>query len=249
MHPTESASEEIHEPESQAPDEASPEATDEQTSPSWWQRLTSRSRREESAPPPEESEQATESARRTLTDTELQRLVQSEADKREAARNKSARDAERKRLRDEDPWALAEQMRQEEQTSEQQAQLDQAIDNIARFHDSLTLEPLMSTLEPEEQERLMKLPGAGLGADGRKLLTTEAIKSLEKHWKAEGAREAEAKLRRDPVFRKRVMSELNGGFSSPEPLPSGSATRNNGRSSQDVNDMLRQRIGLQTSRE
>src|SRR5262245_5594436 len=177
MHPTENP-EDIHEPEAQAPDQASPEATDEEASPSWWQRLTSRVRREELPPQPEEPDPAAaESGQRMVSESEFQRRVQSEVDRREAARNKEQRDAERKRLRDEDPWQLAEMERQEEQSQEQQAQLKSAIDNIAHFHDSLTLIPLVEALEPTERERLMKLPGAGEGADGRKLLTNEAIKS------------------------------------------------------------------------
>lgn len=247
MHPTESEPESIHEPDAQTPEPASPEETDERPSHAWWQKFTSRWRQEE-APQPEEPAESAEPQPRMVTDEELQRLIQSEADKREAARNKAARDEERKRLRDEDPWALAELERQEEQTQEQQAQLDQAIDNIARFHDSLVLEPLVNTLDPAERERLMKLPGAGVGADGRKLLATEALKSLEKHWRAEGAREAEAKLRRNPAFRKQVMSELSGDVGSPELLPSGSsATPSRGRGNQAVNDFLRQQIGVHKS--
>lgn len=249
MHPTESDQEAVHEAESQVAEESSPEATEEQPSPSWWQRMTSRLHHEEEAPSSEEPQAAAEPDRRTLTDTELQRLIQSEADRREAARNKSARDAERKRLRDEDPWALAEMERQEEHQAVQETQVNEVMQGIAQIHDSVTLVPMLEILEPAEKERLLQLPGAGLGVDGRKLLTVETLKSLEKHWRAEGAKEAEAKLRRSPTFRKQVMSELNGGFSSPEPLPSGSATRNNGRSSQEVNDMLRQQIGMQASRE
>jgi hypothetical protein len=250
MHPTESEPE-VHEAESQAAAEPSPEATDEQPSPSWWQRIANRfTQGEEDAPSPEEApaEQA-EPDRRTLTDTELQRLIQSEADKREAARNKAARDAERKRLRDEDPWALAEIERQEEQKASQDAQVNEVMQGIARIHDSVTLIPMLEILEPAEKERLLQLPGAGEGVDGRRLLTVETLKALEKHWKAQGEREAEAKLRRNPTFRKQVMSELNGGFSSPEPLPSGSATRNHGRSSAEINDMFRQQVNLPTSRE
>ena len=250
MHPTESEHEAVHEAESQATEETSPEATEEQPSPSWWQRLTSRLHHEEEAPPPEESQEAqAEASQRTLTDAELQRLIQSEADKREAARNKAARDAERKRLRDEDPWALAEMERAEEEKQAQDGRVNEVMQGIAQVHDSVTLVPMLEILEPAEKERLLQIPGAGIGVDGRKLLTVETLKSLEKHWRAEGAKEAEMKLRRNPTFRKQVMSELHGDYSSPEPLPSGSATRTNGRGSQAVNDMLRQQIGLPTSRE
>jgi len=249
MHPTEQAPEDIREPDSQAPDEASPEETEDAASPSWWQRLTSRVfTREEPEPSTEEPETAPapETQARMLTDADIQRLVQSEADRREALKNKTARDAERKRLRDEDPWQLAELERQEEQAQTQNAQLDELFQGIGRAHDEVTLVPLMQALEPAEYERLMQLPGAGVGGDGRKLLTAEALKSLEKRWRAEGAKEAEAKLRKNPTFRKQVMSEFNGGTSSPELLPSGSVSRNNGRSSEQINDMLRQQVNLPT---
>jgi len=245
MQPTES--QDVHEPEAQAPTDASPEATDnsDKPSPSWWQRLTSKlSPHEEPEPSSEEPQPVAEPEQRTLTDAEVQRLVQSEVDRREAARNKAARDAERKRLRDEDPWAFAEQERQQEQAQTQDNQLTELLQSIGRVHDEVTLVPLMNALEPAERERLMKLPGAGLGADGRKLLTEETLKALEKHWRAQGAKDAEAKLRRNPAFRKQVFAENHEDAIEPELLPSGST--GNGRRSHDINAMLRSQVGLPT---
>jgi hypothetical protein len=86
----------------------------------------------------------------------------------------------------------------------------------------------------------MKLEGAGTGLEGRKLVVGEALKALEKHWKAEGEREAEAKLRRNPAFRKQVLGESRGTAVEPELLPafSGSAT------DRKVSDILRGYYGL-----
>lgn len=254
MQPTEQPAD-VHEPEPQASEETSPEETEGEASPSWWTRLTSRVfSREESEPSPEESNQApAQPEQRTLTQADIDRLIQSEADRREAMRNKAARDAERKRLRQEDPWAYAEQEAAEEeaqvQAQQQDAQLNDLFQAIGKEHDKYTLDPLMQavhTQDPKEYERLMQLPGAGFGTEGRKLLTSEALKSLEKRWKAEGEKEAEAKLRTNQAFRKQVFSEFSGGFSSPELLPSGTAKRPNGRGTQVVNDMLRQQVNLPT---
>ena len=251
MHPTESGtpSEDVHEPQAaEAPAETSPEATEDQASPSWWQRLTSRfTGREESEPSTEESPaEAAQTAQRTLTDDELQRLIQSEVDKREAARNKAARDAERKRLRDEDPWQYVEQERMQEQAQLQDSQLTETLQAIGQIHDAVTILPMLEQLDPKEKERLMSLPGAGVGVDGRKLLTAEALKSLEKHWRAQGAKDAEARLRRNGSFRKQVLAEFGGDRAEPEQVPNGSYARAR-TSSQDVNDMLRRQLGMNTT--
>lgn len=247
MQPTESSpsSSDVHATEPTERTEASPEQTDERPSPSWWNTLTSKlsSRRgEEAAPSAEESTAETESQTRTLSNEEIARLVQSEADRREALRNKEARDAERRRLRDEDPWQYAEDERQVENAQQTDAQLNQLFQGIGQLHDTATLVPLMEALDPKERERLLALPGAGVGVDGRKLLTTETLKSLEKHWRAEGARDAETKLRRNPTFRKQLMSEL-GGFGEPEVVPPSGAV-SNGVSSDDINNYLRRQIGV-----
>lgn len=247
MQPTEQpapSSTDVHATEPADRTEASPEQTDEHPSPSWWNTLTSKlsgRRGEEAAPSAEEPTAESELQTRTLSNEEIARLVQSEADRREALRNKEARDAERKRLRDEDPYEYAEQERLAEAQQAQNAQLGEFFQNIGRLHDSATLVPLMDALDEKERQRLLALPGAGDGVEGRKLLTTEAMKALEKQWRAEGAKDAEAKLRRNQTFRKQLMSEF-GGSSEPEVVPQSGAV-NNGVSSEDINNWLRSQIG------
>jgi len=242
MQPTEETSTpDVHE--SQAEPEASP-ATEEQASPSWWQRvkdkIPSLGTREESEPSTEES---AADGQRTLTDEEVQRLVQAETDRREAARNKAFRDEERKRLRDEDPWEYAEQERAAEAAAQQETQLNDLLQGFAQAHDKVTLIPLLDTLPEPERNRVLALPGAGQGAEGRELITREAMKSLEKHWRDQGAKDAEQKLRRNPSFRKQVLAEMNGGISEPDILPPLGHTPV-GWSTDEVNDMLRQQVGL-----
>lgn len=228
--------------------ETSPEQTDEQPSPSWWNSLTSRlggHRREEEAPSAEESAAEKRPTPRTYTDDEIGHLVQSEADRREAARNKQARDAERRRLRDEDPWQYAEQDRQAENAQLQETQLSDLFQSIGQIHDSVTLVPLMEALDPQERQKVLALPGAGTGTEGRKLLTVEALKTLEKRWKAEGAREAEARLRRNTTFRKQLMSEF-GPAGEPEVVPSSGAI-SNGVGASEINNWMRRQVGIHNS--
>lgn len=248
MQPTEQTpSTDVREPDDRAQDTESSDETEERSSSSsWWHRIAGRLFGEgaEDEPSDEEPQQTPDqSSVRTLTEEELQKFVQAEVDRRESKRQREAEAAERKRLRDEDPWQYAEAERSAEAVAEQDNKLNELLQGIGAAHDQVTLLPLMQTLPQAEQQRLMALPNAGVGTDGRKLLTTEALKSLEKHWRAEGAKDAESKLRRNQSFRKQLLSEFQGGAPEPELLPAGSA-RANGTSSEQVNDMLRRQIGI-----
>lgn len=212
------------------------------SSPGWWQRLFQRqpAAQEAETDGGESGEPSGASGRLSLTQEELDRRVQAETDRREAKRAQEARAAERKRLRDEDPWAYAQQEREAEQTQAQDTGIQQFFANVGLSHDRVSIDPLMEMLPTQERERIMKLEGAGQGLEGRKLVVSEAIKSLEKHWKAEGEKEAQGKLRQNPAFRKQVMAEHRSGFVEPELLPafSGSAT------DRKVSDILRNFYGL-----
>jgi hypothetical protein len=258
MQPTESTpSEDVHASAINAGPEASPESSEEKASPSWWNKITGKipsiaAAREEPDPRTEEPESPSSStAQRTVSDEEFQRLVQSEADKRVAAANKAARDAareeERRRLREEDPWQYVEQERQEEEQArtiaQQDAQLNSLIGEIGSFHDRITIDPLIGALPAAEVKRIRELPGAGVGAEGRELIVRESLAALERHWKAEGEKAAEQKLRRNPSFRKQVLAEMNGGFAEPEMIPPSSGVRG-GLSTQEISDRLRQAAGI-----
>jgi hypothetical protein len=249
MQPTEpTPSTDVQQPESVQDAEPSEQSEENSSQPSWWRRFISpifHGGTEEGEDPDSTDAQASQNQPpvRTMTEEEFHRSVQSEVDRREAKRAEAARAAEKRRLRDEDPWAYAEQDRTAEQIAEQDGKLTELLQGIGAAHDAVTLMPLMQTLPDEEQKRLMALPNAGVGTDGRKMLTTEALKSLEKHWRSEGAKDAEAKLRKNGSFRKQVFSEFQGRSPEPELLPSGSA-RSNGRSSEQVNDLLRRQLGI-----
>lgn len=181
----------------------------------------------------------------TLTEEELERRIQSETDRREAKRAAEARTQQRRELRDKDPFAYVDLERQEEQLGTANSQLQQFLSGIGSHHDRVSIDPLVEVLPQPERDRIFALEGAGVGLEGRKLVVTEALKALEKHWKAEGVKEAEAKLRRNPSFRKQLLSEVRGETVEPELLPAG------GQSAADktVSALLRDYYDLPSPRE
>ena len=197
-------------------------------SPNWWQRITRRpslrGRGETKADDGDAEQPGGTSEALRLTQEELDRRVQAETDRREAKRAAEARQKQRKELRDTDPWAYAEELRKEEELESGNQGLTKFFNDIGAHHDRAVLDPLFLTLPKAEQERITKLEGAGVGLKGRELVVKESLKALEKHWKAEGAREAESKLRRNPAFRKQVLSEVRTSFADePDLLPAASS--------------------------
>lgn len=190
--------------------------------PNWWDRLTGRLRGES-----QEAEHDGEDPSRdgkapkplTLTEEELERKVQSETDRREAKRLQEYRAQQKRELRDKDPWAYAEEERKAEQVQQSTGQLESFLAGIGSEHDRVSIDPVIEILPEAERKRILSLENAGRGLEGRKLVVTEALKALEKHWKAEGEKAAEGKLRRNPAFRKQILAETRGGSVEPELLP------------------------------
>ena len=221
--------------------EAASDSPDETTqTPPWWRRLW-RGRPEaeaesaEGSQPPPGRESATETF--TLTREELEKRVDAETQRREAKRLAQANADRRRKLRDEDPWQYAEEERSAEQHAFNDQQVTTLFQQIGAEHDKYSLDPLVQSLPASERERILKLEGAGVGLDGRKLIVSESLKALEKHWKEEGAKEAEKRLRSNSAFRKQVLSEFRRGTTEPEFIGSG-----NGASGGDqtVSSLLRQ---------
>lgn len=211
--------------------------------PSWWDRIMRRpSGAQETADASGDQAQAGgASSPVTLTQEQLDRKIQAETDRREAKRAKEAKDADRRRLRDEDPWAYAEQERLAEKTGEANGALEKFFESIGTEHDRVSIDPVMHAIPDTERKRIMALEGAGRGLDGRKLVVGEALKVLEKHWRAEGEKAAEARLRRNPAFRKQVLSESRGGTRmEPELLPAVGASS----TGSSVSALLRERYGI-----
>lgn len=183
---------------------------------------------------------------KTYTADELQRLVQAEVDRREAKRAKDQAEAERRRLRDNDPFEYAERDRKAEQEANATNAYGQQIATVAQSMDRALLDPMLERLPETDRAKLFEIPDAGVGIDGRKALAVAALDGLEKHWKAEGERSAEKKLRDNPAFRKQILAELRDSpeLEEPEQINGTSRAPNvNGTSGADVSALLRQSLG------
>jgi hypothetical protein len=220
--------------------QAAPEPVSEPSPPAsnFLQRLFRRRGSEEPEPTESEGSPPT-SAAITLTQEELDRRIQAETDRREYKRSQDTQAAERRRLRDEDPWAYAEQDRMAEQQQEQGSNVMAQVGQIEATYDRFALDPLVMQLPEAERQRILKLEGAGVGLEGRKLIVSEGLRALEKHWKAEAEKEAQDKLRRNPAFRKQVLNEIRrGGLVEPDFVSSGPPSA----ADKTMSDMLRSQI-------
>ena len=221
----------------------SDEPTEESSkSPSWWDRIMRRPGKDPEADSESGDGSTADAASKPLsvTQEELDKRVQAEADRREYKRQLDARAAAKKALRDKDPFAYADLERQEEQASTANGQLGNLVTGIGQHYDRASIDPVVMSLPEEERQRILNMEGVGAGLDGRKKLVTESLKALEKHWKAEGAKDAETKLRRNSAFRKQIFSEFRGGIVEPELLP-GSASS---AADETVSALLRSRYGI-----
>lgn len=210
-----------------------------------WHRLFGGAKADGTAVEPEPESDAGDSADTspkpiTLTAEELDRRVQAETDRREAKRQREAVEkAERERREaierkldpnspDYDPYGGTEEQAKIKAEQESAEQFSSFLGDIGKAHDTATLDVITAAIPTKDLERIMALEGAGSGLDGRKLVVTEGLKALEKHWKAQGAREAEAKLREDSTFRKRVFAEHRGDIEEPELLPANGSSVSSG---------------------
>ena len=197
-----------------------------------------RGRGSEESEAQESEPQAPPSNAITLTQEELDRRVQAETDRRESRRLQQQQAERKRKLRDEDPWAFAEEERQAERTAQSDMQVNDMFTQIGATHDRFAIDPLVMSLPEAERTRILGIEGMGLGLEGRKQLVTESLKSLQKHWRSEGAKDAEDKLRRNPAFRKQVLNEFRRGASEPEFVGSGAPSA----ADKSVSDLLRGQI-------
>jgi len=208
--------------------------------PGWWQNLFHR----RGDPEPESSDaDSSEDGKPSaiqLTQEELDRRVQAETDRREAKRASDERAKRRRELRDTDPWQYAKEEREEEVATQGNGQIQKFLADVGTEHDKVAIDPIFLALPKGEQERIRSIEGAGIGLAGRKLVVTEALKTLEKQWKAEGAKDAENKLRRNQAFRKQILAESRGQTVEPDLLPAVSGTE----ADQTVSALLRKHYHL-----
>jgi hypothetical protein len=183
----------------------------------------------------------------TLTEEELNervaRQAQSLHDREVARRNRENAQAERARLRDENPGAYVQLEKDEEQATRtrqvQAGQLMQLLGHVGRQHDAVSIDPIVNALSERERERILAMPEAGQGLPGRKLIVDEALKTYGRQEYERGFREAQAKLRKDPVFRKSVLAEQRGQYEEPELYPGDGGASTSGLGDANVSSILR----------
>jgi hypothetical protein len=182
----------------------------------------------------------------TLTEEELNQRVEREAqsrrDREVARQNRLAQEAERRRLRDEDPWQYAQNDKEREDLEKLRAEQTQqaltTLGQVGRMHDAVSIDPVVNALPAAERKRILELPNAGQGLPGRKLIVDEALKTYGRLEYERGYREAQAKLKKDPVFRKSVLHELRGIYDEPELYP-GQGAPTEGLGDDNVSTILR----------
>lgn len=219
----------------------------------WWSRfLHTRGHQSglDEASPPEEGNGhepiAPEHKLLTLSEEELNQRIAREAqsrhDRETARQNRLAQEAERKRLRDEDPWAYAQGEKEREDLEklrvEQTQQAMATLGQVGRLHDAVSIDPVVNALPAAERKRILEMPNAGQGLPGRKLIVDEALKTYGRLEYERGYREAQSKLKKDPVFRKSVLHELRGSYEEPELYP-GQGSPTEGLGDENVSSILR----------
>lgn len=182
------------------------------------------------------------------TKEEFDRAVQAENDRREAKR---ARDAEAKAKKDQERWeldndqpAVIERRRQELAQEDQQAQTAHAASaftaDLQAKYDRAILDPLFLELPEATQQAILKSnPFQGDTLQQRQDITKATLAALKKQYKAEGAREAEEKLRRNPTLIKQQLVDLRDESEEPVTV---AGTASNG-SKADMDAWIRSSLG------
>lgn len=114
-----------------------------------------------------------------------------------------------------DTWALGE-IAAKELEAQERAQND-PIPHVATMYDQTILHPILAAL-PEEDER--RIVGEGIvGFDGRRKAVAEALEVIVARARAEGAKDAEQKLRKNPAVLKQVVLGDRAEREEPDLIP------------------------------
>jgi hypothetical protein len=206
-----------------------------------------------SAPEPQRQPRETPQAP-SLTQAEFDRAVQAEVDRRNAKfqreegerRRRAALEAQReqdRQLRENDPYAYAERMKQREQENEAlQKQLEQThglLSSTVTDYDRIVLDPLLTAVPAQERQKILQEISDGL--PGRGEAAIKSLKVLERHWQQQGEARARQRLMSDQSFVKEVLARYGGQRQEPEHVPARAAPGPSG--GRDMNSLLRQMAG------
>jgi len=206
-----------------------------------------------SAPEPQRQPKETPQPK-TLSQAEFDRAVQAEVDRRNAKfqreegerRRRAAIEAQREQdrvLRDQDPYAYAERMKQREQENEVlQKQLEQThglLSSTVADYDRIVLDPLLTAVPAQERQKILQEIQDGL--PGRGEAAIKSLKVLERHWQQQGEARARQRLMSDQAFVKEVLARYGGQRPEPEHIPARAAPGPSG--GRDMNSLMRQMSG------
>ena len=187
---------------------------------------------------------------KAYTKEELNRIVQSETDRREARRNQEAK-ANQKReqeryLRQTNPqeYARLKETEENEQTSVQAVQQERlaVAESTMRMMDNATLDKMHAILPKKDADDVLKTYAHLQGIESRSQIASAFLERIVKNAKAEGAKEAESKLRGNPAFTKKIMAELRDELVEPESVPGVASPPPSG-----MNDWIRAATGRRRS--
>lgn len=205
-------------------------------------------RAKEEAPAAEESAKTDDdqgeapASRPERDEKDFDRRVQAEVDRREAVRAQRAEAQRERDLRRTNPQEYARLKEQQEAQNATVDNLTGALKMLSAQFDDATVTPLVQALDENLRAEVLKDPGHGM--DGRKEIVKRAVAALKKASYEEGVKkgreEAQKSLRRNPSFRKELLTELRGSEDEPELANASGSSRND---SWDMNDWMRTMTG------
>lgn len=160
-----------------------------------------------------------------LTEAELQRRIQAEADRVLAKRQKddqtrTAQERERE-LRRTDPWAYARLMEDKEAELEasrtETARLTNVIGTQLQFYDRAVLDTFVGALPEDDRAKVISREADGI--ESRKQTAANALKALRARYVAEGRASAREALMKDQTFIKEILTRYGHAGPEPEPAP------------------------------
>lgn len=184
---------------------------------------------------------------RILTQDELDRLVQSETDRREARRRDQERKQAEKDLREKNPYKYAELVAQREAEEEaartKEQETVQAVYERVSEYDRQVLDTLfLAVPEDEERSKIEQIIGthpngpiAGRGEAAKRL-----VERIRKLGKDEALAEARRTLVNDEAFVKEILARRGGQRVEPDVVsPVGAAQRGAGTADSDMESFIR----------
>lgn len=214
--------------------ESSPAAQERETQPDQEQ-----SDQEHKAPPDAEQPNA-EAKTLTLSEEELERRIQAEADRREAKRARAQRvdpvkelEARERAERQQDPWKAAETRNQMDAMAAQR----EFVGGLVRTYDAATLDPLMALVPEAERQKLLAAEPDTDPLEHRQRIVRGGLAAYEKAIRADEAKKTEERIRRNPSVLKQVVLDTRDERDEPVLVAAGSARRNGATTSMD--DLIR----------